>query len=117
MDSKERCKQCGATLIEKPEMINGKLVECLKCPQGCDPEFWEIESVVKEIRSIPAVARVLVEYEKIFGYAKGKEMWEILISQIESFLANPVCRDCGKPVSFAMCSDYAAKYKEDTIDY
>ena len=40
------------------------------------------EWIEEKLKRIPALARVLVEYEKIYGLRKAREMFDYLISQL-----------------------------------
>ena len=41
-----------------------------------------------KIKQIPSVARVLVEYEKLYGRKKSREMFDYLVNEVESFIIN-----------------------------
>lgn len=41
------------------------------------------------LRLNPAIASVLVNYEDYFGKKKGREMWDILVVELDSLFHSP----------------------------
>lgn len=54
------------------------------------------------LKTIPAICRVLVEYERLYNRADARETWEILLNQIINklpelgFVKLKKCPECGE---------------------
>jgi len=51
------------------------------------------DNIKERVKLIPAVAQVLVEYEQWYRKEKAREMFDILVEQIQNFYENEYLRN------------------------
>ena len=71
-----------------------------------------------DIQLIPAVARVLVEYEKLYDKKSAREMFDLMIDQIVNKINNDECENIKKDINGTIKSlyDVDGKVKDEIAE-